>query len=238
MTKNKYKTIGILGGMGPMASANLYKKIVEIAQRQFGAEQDYDFPPIILYSLPLVDFDETGFVNEGSVLKQLYQGVKKLEDSGADFIIIACNTVHYFQDKLQEQTKIPIVSIIDEAIKEVIDSKVKTVGLLTSESTRALKIYEKRLNKSNVKTVSASDDQQRQINKLILDTMGGNVTKRDKQGLFSIADNLTDKGAQGIVIGCTELPLIINGDDLNIKTFNTSDIIARVALEIAYNIKN
>jgi aspartate racemase len=230
----KFKTIGILGGMGPMASANLYKKIVEIAQHEFGAEQDCQFPPILIYSLPLTGFDETGFVDKKLVCKQLVTGVKKLETSGADFIIIACNTVHYFQKQLQKSVKISIVSIIDEAISEVKESKLKMVGLLTSDSTRALRIYENKLDKEKIHSISVSDNQQKQINGLILDIMGGNVTKKDKQKLFSIADDLVTKGAQGVIIGCTELPLIINGDDMSIKTFNTLEIIARKALRIAY----
>lgn len=220
-----------------MASANLYKKIVEIAQHEFRAEQDYDFPPISIYSLPLIGFDETGFVDKELVCKQLISGLRNLEKSGADFIIIACNTVHYFQEQMQKSVKIPIVSIIDEAILQVKKSKLKTVGLLTSESTRELKIYEQKFDKENIKSISVSSIEQKKINDIILDVMGGNDSIKDKKTLLSLANNLKAKGAQGIVVGCTELPLIINGSDLKVKTFDTLEIIARAALKVAYNKK-
>ncbi len=114
----KKKTIGILGGMGPGASANLYQTIISIAQKKYGAEQDYDFPPMVIYSLPLIGFDETGITEPESVKKQLVEGVKKLEKAGCDFIIIACNTVHIYQKNMQKAINIPIVSMIEQAVKK------------------------------------------------------------------------------------------------------------------------
>jgi len=84
--KNKYKTIGILGGMGPVASANMYNKIISQAQKQLGAVQDIDYPLIILYSIGLEGFDETGIKDYAKVEKQLVAGVKHLEKCGAEII--------------------------------------------------------------------------------------------------------------------------------------------------------
>jgi len=83
----KNKVIGVLGGMGPVASSNLYAKIIKYTQQEYGAVQDFDYPPIIIYSLPLVGFDETGIVNEELVKEQLIAGVKKLESAGCELII-------------------------------------------------------------------------------------------------------------------------------------------------------
>ncbi|MEI6597728.1 MAG: hypothetical protein WCL22_01665 [bacterium] len=97
------KTIGILGGMGPAASANFYQRIVEIAQHDFGAVQDTDFPPMFLYNLPLSGFDETGFVDAEEVKKQLISGVKKLEAIGSDFIVIHAIPCTFFTKKCSQQ---------------------------------------------------------------------------------------------------------------------------------------
>ncbi len=115
---NKHKTIGVLGGMGPEASANLYSKIIKYAQYKYNAVQDFDYPPIIIYSLPLFGFDETGIVDEKLVKQQLIDGVKKLESAGCDLIIIGCNTVHIFYDEMQAAIKIPILNIVEGTKKK------------------------------------------------------------------------------------------------------------------------
>ena len=91
---NKKKTIGVLGGMGPGASADFYVHLVQYAQQRYHAVQDIDYPPVMLYSLPLPDFDERGVVDFDSTKKLLVGGVIKLEQFGAEVIAIPCNTVH------------------------------------------------------------------------------------------------------------------------------------------------
>ena len=140
----KNKTIGILGGMGPEASANLYSKMIKYTQHEYGAVQDSDYPPIIIYSMPLLGFDETGIVDQDSVKMQLIEGVRKLENAGCDLIIIGCNTVHIFFDEMQAAVNIPILNIVEETKKKVVDFGCKKVGLFASESTSKTKLYQKR----------------------------------------------------------------------------------------------
>ena len=119
--KSKNKTIGVLGGMGPGASANLYMEIIKYSQHKYNAIQDTDYPPIIIYSLPLDGFDETGITNIKLVEDQLVVGVKKLEAAGCDLIIIGCNTVHILYEKMQAAVKIPILNIVEETKNKVIE---------------------------------------------------------------------------------------------------------------------
>ena len=219
--------------MGPLASANLYLKIIKMAQEKYAAVQDIDYPPIMVYSLPLSDFDETGIMNGEKVKSQLTHGVKKLEQMGCDFIIIACNTVHYYFEEMQKAINIPIVSIIEETAKLVANNNLETVGLLSSQSTQDLKIYHKKLNSLGIKTISPTAKEQKIINTIILKVMSGQHTSKDKQSLKNITKNLIEKGAQTIVLGCTEIPLLINQKDLNIKVFDTVEIISSVALKKA-----
>ena len=156
----KNKTIGVLGGMGPEASSNLYSKIIKYAQQEYGAVQDFDYPPIIIYSLPLFGFDETGIVDETTVKKQLIDGVKKLESAGCDLIIIACNTVHSYYHEMQSTVNVPIFNIIEETKKRVIKLGYKKVGLFASESTNKLQLYQKRFADSNIQVISPNNTQQ------------------------------------------------------------------------------
>jgi aspartate racemase len=228
-----HKTIGILGGMGPLASANMYKLIVELAQKEFGAEQDNDFPPMIIYSLPLDGFDETGIVDKELVLKQLVDGAKKLHEAKCDFFVIACNTVHYYQNELREEIEIPLLSIVDETINEVRNQNIEKIGLLTSDSTASLKIYIEKLEKLGIEPICVNPEQQKELNNLILEVMGGRINSQNKGRILLLAKSLIDQGAEAIIIGCTELPLIDELIKDNFKTFDALEIISRHALKEA-----
>lgn len=233
-TTNNKKTIGMLGGMGPLASANLYYKIVEVAQNEYHAEQDTDFPPMFIYSLPLVGFDESGFVDSAPIKGQLIEGVKKLEKGGSDFIIIACNTVHYFYTEMQEAIDIPIISITEETARAVANKGYNKVGLLTSESTHELGFYQDVLHKYGVETLSVTEEQQKVLNQVILDVMSGKQGGEDKEDMKKIIDDLYEQGAQSIVLGCTELPLALTQHDVDMALFASTEIIAQAALEYAF----
>jgi len=227
----KHKTIGVLGGMGPEASANLYSKIIKYAQNEYGAVQDFDYPPIIIYSLPLFGFDETGIVDEALVKKQLIEGVKKLELAGCDLVIIACNTVHSYFEEMQSAVKVPIFNIIEETKKRVEKLGYKKVGLFASESTNKLKLYQKRFTDSNIEVISPNSEQQQILNKVIEHVMGGNQKIEDVILLKEIARDYIRQGAEAIVMGCTEIPLAINQTHTDIKLFDTIEIIVQSAVD-------
>jgi len=225
------KSIGVLGGMGPEASANLYSKIIKYAQNEYGAVQDFDYPPVIIYSLPLFGFDETGIVDENLVKKQLIEGVKKLELAGCDIIIIACNTVHTYFDEMQASVKVPIFNIIEETKKRVEKLGYKKIGLFASESTNKLELYQKRFADSNIEIISPNPEQQQILNRVIEHVMGGNQKIEDVILLKEIARDYIRQGAEAIVMGCTEIPLAINQSHTDIKLFDTIEIIVQSAVD-------
>lgn len=229
----KNKTIGVLGGMGPVASANLYTKIINYTQHKYNAVQDSDYPPIIIYSLPLLGFDETGIADKELVKEQLIAGVKKLESAGCDLIIIGCNTVHVFYDEMQAAVKIPILNIVEETKKMVLKFGYKKVGLFASESTNKLGLYQERFKGSGITVISPSQEQQKVLNNVIEHVMGGNQKLDDVIVLKEIADNYVKQGAEAIVMGCTEIPLAINQSHTDIKLFDTIEIIVESAVNFS-----
>ena len=231
--KNKNKTIGVLGGMGPGASANLYMEIIKYAQQKYNAIQDIDYPPIIIYSLPLEGFDETGIVEEKLVEKQLIDGVKKLESAGCDLIIIGCNTVHVLFAKMQVAVKIPILNIVEETKKKVLEFGYKKVGLFASESTTKSGLYQNNFQKSGIDVVSPDSSQQNTLNLVIQHVMGGNQKDDDVIILKDVARDYIKQGAEAIVMGCTEIPLAINQTHTDIKLFNTIEIIVQSAVDFS-----
>ncbi len=232
--EHQKKTIGILGGMGPSASADFYRALVDIAQREYNAEQDTDFPAMHLYNLPLSGFDETGFADPDTVCTQLVRAAKILEGAGSDFIVMACNTVHAFYEDMLRAIHIPIVSIIDEVVARTQRDGFASVCLLTSESTRNYQLYEKAFARQGIKAVVASDNEQKTLNRIIHRVMGGLQGAEDVELLRSIVKRHEHEGAEAIVLGCTELPLSIKQEDIHLPLLSSTDILAHAALARAY----
>jgi aspartate racemase len=198
--------IGILGGMGPEATAELYLRIIRIFQRN-GAKYDKDFPEILILNLPLPDVVERPD-KDSKIRDILVKSVKKLESNGADFVAIPCNSVSYFISDMRKAVSIPILSI-PELVKGV------NLGVLGTEFTIKKRLY------GNI--INPTKKQQKQITKIVLNILSGKKTKEDKDILINIIEDLKSKGAEKVILGCTELPLIIKRSD----TINTIDVLSK-----------
>ncbi|MFH1506601.1 MAG: amino acid racemase [archaeon] len=229
----EFKKIGILGGMGPESSASFYQKIIKYCQKKYGAVQDTDFPPMIMYSLPLSGLDETGIVDKTGVLNQLIHGVNTLEKAGCDFIVIPCNTVHHFIDSLRLLFSIPIISILEETVKKIKQSNHSSVGILGSETMLKLQLYQKLLGKNNIACVSPTNKEGILITKLILQVMSGKVEDKTKNDVLSIIRKMELQSTKAVILGCTEMPLAITQEDVNIKVYDTLQILAESAVDYA-----
>ncbi len=218
-----YKKIGILGGMGPEATMDLYRKIISIFQQEYDSIYDDDFPEIIICSLPIPDVVER-VTEEDKIRKMLLSGVQRLEKAGADFIAIPCNTVSYYLAELREVVSIPILSILEETAKEVRRRGLGKVGLIGTEMTIEAGIYSDVLG--DVEIISIGPKQRKTITRIILNILAGNKCKDDQRRLEKIILDLKTLGAQEVILGCTELPLLIEGDDL----LNTTEILAKAVV--------
>lgn len=230
---NKHKVIGVLGGMGPSASANLYIKALHYAQVTYGAVQDSDYPPIIIYSLPLVGFTEKGIENADEVKTQLIAGVQKLESAGCELIIIACNTVHVFYQEMQNSIDVPLLNIVEETKKRVEVDGYKKIGLFASETMCHSELYQTTFAKAGIEIIAPNSEQQKIMNRVIEHVMGGNQKIEDVIALKEIARDYCKQGAEAIVMGCTEIPLALNQSQTDIKLFDTTEIIVQAAVDFS-----
>src|SRR3989338_9569091 len=114
---DKKMIIGILAGMGPRSTAPFLERVIDECQRQYGAQNDIDYPHILIYSLPTPFFVDKP-IDHKEMKKIVLQGIKKLEEAGVSFIAIPCNTVHIYFNELQKSTKVPLLNIVKETIKE------------------------------------------------------------------------------------------------------------------------
>lgn len=225
---DKKNIIGILGGMGPQASARLVDMLIEMSTKAFGAKNGEDFPEIILDSIPVPDFISDS-KNLKPALDMLKERVRLLSRMNVSSLAIACNTAHIFLDDLQSISDAPFVSIVDELAKRVRMEGIIRVGLLASPSTIRFGIFEKALNESNIKVIIPTKKEQIILEKIIRNVISGNKLNSDTLQLRFIANSLEKKSAQGIVLGCTELPIIFP-KKFSIPVFDTLEILAQALL--------
>jgi aspartate racemase len=228
------KVIGILGGMGPAATAELYSRLIRLCQVRYNSVQDKDYPKIMIYSLAPSGSDESGVANEEVLESEFIDGIHRLAVSGCEFVILPCNTAHYFLTKLKQHIAVPILSMTDETIKQVQRSGVKLVGILASEDAYRKEVYLKKLRDLGINVVLPTEVEKKKITRVILHVMSGKQDSSDKKILLTIIKRMKEKGAKGVIIGCTELPLVIKSKECPIKAFDTVDILAEATLKEAY----
>lgn len=228
----KYKTIGVIC-IGPEATTNLYMRIIKLFQKKFHSVYDNEFPEFITRGIPLPDVVHHG-LDDSEIEEMMVKAVKQLKQAGADFVVIPCNTVHKYVSSVSKKDKIPILSIIDETIRIIKRKKAKKVLVLGTINTLNSNIYSDPLKKEGIKAMKPSAEYQKIVDKVITDGFMGKKTKKDHMKLVKVIDHYKDK-VDGVLLGCTELPLLISQKDVDIDVFDTLEILAHAAFHNAIN---
>lgn len=230
---NKFKTIGVLGGMGPCASAYFYQLLLILSQQKYGSVQDEEYPHIILNSLALRGSNEFGMEKKGVIKNQLIDGIKALEKANVDFIVIPCNSVHNVINELRKVSRVPIISIIEKVVDQVKVCKSKKTLILSSETTDKYGLYD-HLSEERIETVKPDTKLKREMTKLICSVMGGYSGTIFKTKILKQINLMYKKGQiDSVVLGCTELPVTIQAKDTKVKLYDSLKILAESALEYA-----
>lgn len=199
------KTIGIIGGMGPLAAARLFERIVILTK----ADCDNEHIPMIIDNNTIIPDRTRAILNNGdNPTSELVRSALRLELMGADAIIIACNTAHYFYDEIIKFVKIPVINMVEETAKYIrkINPAVKCVGLLATEGTCASGIYKRVFEKFGMELVIPKPEEQQHITNLIYDIKKSREDI-DPEDTKKVVSALRARGAEVIVLGCTELPI-------------------------------
>lgn len=224
------RILGIFGGMGPEATINFYNEIVRLTP----AQKDQDHIPTLIYSFPQVP-DRTTVIKSGdrSIIPYLQEGVRRLEEAGASFIAIPCVTAHFFYNQMRDVVKIPIIHVIIETVQAVCNCcpGCKTVGLLASSGTIETGLYEKEFRARNITTIVPDPETQKNcVMKTVYGIKAGNDKKEYEELLFTALEELYDKDAQVIVLGCTEIPIVFNTQWDRIPVVNSTRVLAEAAI--------
>ncbi len=224
--------LGIFGGMGPAATADLYRQIVEMTP----ATKDQDHLPTLIYSQPRIP-DRIASIRSGdrSIIPWLVEGVQRLERAGASFIAIPCNTVHYYYEDMQAAVGIPIIHMIRETAAEVKARYpgVKDVGLLATSATIETRLYEEELEKLGFRVLVPDERvQEEQVMRAVFGIKAA-VPMQENEDLLALAgQSLVDRGAELLILGCTEIPLAFNPDRVDIPVVNATRVLAQRSIDL------
>lgn len=229
------KTIGIIGGMGPAATVDLFNLIVE----NTNATCDQEHIHILIDCNPSIP-DRTSAIINGteSPLGELRLSAERLAKAGADFLIIPCNTSHYFIDQIRKEVSVPIIDMIKETALFARNSGYLKAIILCTEGTRKTGVYTHRFEQQGVKAIYPNEDLQLEVNRIIYDGIKSGADNYDVTKFNELLKELTDQTGAVPVLGCTELPIAQKRYNMQGNFINPTFVLACSAIrEAGYEIK-
>jgi len=226
------KKIGILGGLSPESTVEYYLYLTHTYTERYG---NYAYPEIIIYSVSFQDYVDWPASGRWDLVGQgLGTSAQKLEAAGADFIIIATNTMHLVIDQVRAAVHIPVLSLLDVVADAVLAAGLHTVGLLGTISTMEKGFYQAALASRGLSVLTPDPDDRRYVSDVIYNELvAGKFRPAARARYVEIIRRLAGQGAQGVILGCTEIPLLVTQADAGLPLFDTTRIHAEAALKEA-----
>jgi aspartate racemase len=220
---NNFKTCGIIGGMGPSATADLFQKIIKMT----AADTDQQHVPLIIHNNPQIP-DRTAAILRGeqSPIDQLVSSAKMLENAGADFLALPCNTAHYFIEEIQKHVNIPILNMIALTSEEILGLKIKKPTVLATSGTIKTKLYENALKKKGLGCNLPSEEQQKMVDDLIYSVKAGKKDY-DITPFKDLLNELSEGDDSLFILGCTELPVAFEWFDIQNRYIDPTMVLAK-----------
>ena len=228
------KTIGLIGGMSWESTVTYYKIINETVKERLGGLHS---AKCILYSVDFQEIEECqangNWEKSGEILGE---AANNLEKAGADFIVICTNTMHKVVNQIKEKISIPILHIAEMTAEKILEKGLKNIALLGTKYTMEQDFYKSKLIEKGINVIIPDKNDIEIINKVIYEELClGTINSNSKKKFLEIVDKLRNKGAEGIILGCTEIGLLIKNEDTDVPLFDTAIIHAEQAA--IYSIK-
>jgi len=226
------KTIGLIGGMSWESSAEYYRIINSSINKRLGGLHS---AKILMYSFDFAEIEKLQHDNKWEKATNLMvNAAKRLEKANADFILICTNTMHKMAEDVTKNINIPLLHIVDATAEKAKAKDIEKIGLLGTKFTMEQDFYKDRLKKYGIDTLIPNESQKKIVHNIIYEELClGEIRDSSRESIKNIISYLGDNGAQGIVLGCTELPLLIKQDDSHIPIFNTTVIHAEAAVDFS-----
>ncbi len=227
-----YRKIGILGGMSPESTVTYYEHITRTYAQSHG---DFGYPEILVYSVnfqQFVDWQHAGKWDRAA--RAMAKALNALRAAGADFGLIATNTMHIVFDQVQAAVDMPLLSIVDATAQAIRKAQVTSVGLLGTVFTMRETFFREGLAAGGVEVLTPGQEDGDRINSIIYQELcRGELRPESRQVFLDVIERLRQAGAEGVVLGCTEIPLLVRQQDCAIPLFDTTILHAQRALEYA-----
>ncbi|WP_044641484.1 aspartate/glutamate racemase family protein [Risungbinella massiliensis] len=225
------KVIGLLGGMSWESSAIYYELINKRVKEKLGGHHSAQ---IIMYSVDfqkIKDYQHNGEWNKAT--NELISAAQRIEKAGADYLVICTNTMHKSADEIQENIKIPLLHIADTTAEQIKNDNIHNVGLLATNFTMEENFYKGRLrDKYGLNVLIPNHEDRTEVHNIIYNELClGEVRSKSKESYKRIIDKLIQDGAEAIILGCTEITMLIGQDDVSIPVYDTTAIHARTAAD-------
>ncbi|KUJ59644.1 aspartate racemase [Flavobacteriaceae bacterium CRH] len=214
------KKIGLVGGISWISTIDYYKLINEGVNNKLGG---LNFAECLIYSLNFGDVQEKTWEQAYELLLNACLSLKK---SGVDALVLCANTAHMYADELEKETGLPLIHIGTETAKAITQQKIKTIGLLGTQFTMEMDFYKDRLKSFGLNILIPEKQETRDYMQHVLkEELGRGIINPDsKENYLKIANELISRGAEGIILGCTEIPLLIDQSDFSVPVFDTTKI--------------
>jgi aspartate racemase len=227
------KTIGMIGGMSWESSLEYYRIINESVKEKLGG---FHSAECILYSVDFADVEKLQHRGDWDGLtRSMVDAAQRLERAGADFVIICTNTMHKMAGQVQEAISIPILHIVDVTAESIKANGQTRVGLLGTKFTMEQDFYKDRLkDKHGLEVLTPCAEERQVVHEILYSELCLGEIKEQSKGKFKdVIHNLVDRGAQGVILGCTEIPLLVSQDDYTIPVYDTTTLHALAAVDFA-----
>jgi len=226
------KTIGLVGGLSWYSSIDYYRYINQAVNKKLGGDEA---AKMIIYSVNYGEIVKlTQQNNWAAIVEIIKTAAIKVQNSGAEIILLGANTMHHIFNNIEPAVSVPLLHIADATAKAIQNKKIKTIGLLGTKYTMQFDFFKDRLAKFGIKTLIPNEKEIEIINSSIYTelTKGINLPQT-KENYLEIINKLKQRGAEGIILGCTEIPMLIKQEDCDIPLFDTTFIHANAAVEFA-----
>lgn len=228
------QTVGILGGMGPEATCDLFMKII----KKTPAKRDQEHLRIIVDNNPQIPDRTAAILDNGEdPVPLLLKTARNLEQAGADFLVVPCNTAHYFHEAICSAVSIPVLHIMRETADTLSRMNISKAGLLASSGTVQTGLYNESLVSRDIEVVLPAEDEQKLVMDAIYAIKAGEFD-RSARLVRDVAQTLIRRGSQAIIAGCTEIPLVLRDGDIEKPVIDATLVLAKAAVRQALGDSN
>lgn len=226
------KTLGLIGGISWVSTIDYYKLINEGINEKLGG---LNFSQCIIYSFNYADIKKNNDANDwDTTFKMLSEACEHLKNSGAKALVLCANTMHLIAEKIEARVGLPVIHIATATAAAVKSKNLKKVGLVGTKFTMELDFFKSKLTDHHIEVMIPGDEDRQFIHHTIFEELGrGQIKDETRARYLAVIQEMIAEGAEGIILGCTEIPMLVHPEDLPVPVFDTARIHAAAAVDFA-----